>query len=115
MTSIQQNYEQSGLAQAAYSNVYSGMPNSVFVSELINNSEMTTDQATKFAATYTVIDRKFDSTGLSVTLFEEIQSNADGSKDQHVAIRGTQDGMDILTDIIFIGLVGRESGDSLPI
>lgn len=99
MPTASQIFTQSELSQAAYADLYNGILQNDLIAALVDTG-FTQLQAEDFASTYTVIDRKFDDTGLSVTLFE------DTSGKQHVAIRGTQDGMDFLTDIIFIGLVG---------
>ncbi len=90
MVNIQNYFTQSELSLAAYADLANGSLKTDTQQQLLRDSGMTSTQAANFANTYTVIDRKSDRTGLSVTLFEKIQPNADGSKDQHVAIRGTQ-------------------------
>jgi VCBS repeat-containing protein len=108
---------QSELALAAYANLVAGVPNSAALIE----AGMSDSQAKNFAAHWRVInqyngqvqDSYYDDfgqlvtclvqTGLSVTLFEEV-----GTGKQVVAVRGTQDATDWVTNIIDIGVLGTD-------
>jgi len=103
MNTISDYYKYSELAFASYSNLTSGMSLQDYIQALQNAGKgLSLIQAENFANTYAVKDQYNDPNGLSVTLFE------DGSGNQTVAIRGTQDINDIITDIIDIGILGTD-------
>ena len=119
MSTIQDYYIQAELALAAYANLQPGVPN---IDRLQDDGKgMSALQAQHFAENWRVIDQYngqvqdsyYDDfgqlvtclvqTGLSVTIFEEV-----GSHKQVVAVRGTQDFLDIVTDFIDIGMLGTD-------
>jgi len=109
MATIQNYLTQSELSQAAYADLMIGALDTPAQQQLLRDTGMTTKQAEAFASTYTVIDRKFDGTGLSVTLFQK-----SGTNEQFVAVRGTEvsDIMDIATDYFSIALLGTTAHQS---
>lgn len=100
MNNVEKYFDQSELAMAAYANLTNEDLNSPKNQQSLRDAGMPDAEAKNFASNYTVIDRKYDSTGLSVTLFE------DKNGKQYVAIRGTQDFSDGATDIFDIALLG---------
>ena len=116
--SVHEIYSHSALAQAAYADLDAGLANDV---ALRGGADMSRAQALEFAGQWEVVDRYdgelveglevfgFDlsyltSTGLSVTLFEEV-----GGGRQVVSIRGTEptDFDDVETDIVDVGFFGN--------
>jgi len=88
------------LSLAAYASFNTGV---IDPRELVKDTVgMTAVQAAHFAATYTVISQFTDpATGLSATVFENV---ADGKR--YLAIRGTNDLNDIVTDFVDIAVLG---------
>ena len=104
MNIINNYFEQSELALAAYSELYKGISSDEYIRSLQNGGKgMSQVQAEVFAKKWRVLDQYNDSTGLSATVFENI---ADGKR--YLAIRGTEltDPNDIATDLIDIGDLG---------
>ncbi len=103
MTTIQELYTQSLLAQAAYADLSIGHIGDAGITALRDKDKnMSLAQANDFAARYTVIDQYKDASGLSATVFQEI-----GSKTKYLAIRGTTptDFGDLNADyILFTGI-----------
>ncbi|MBU0498957.1 MAG: hypothetical protein KJ558_00775 [Gammaproteobacteria bacterium] len=115
MNQISEYFVQSELALAAYATLNSAEPNQ---SELID-AGMSATQASDFATRWRVIDQYdgkveetyidefgqdqtfLNPTGLNATLFEEA-----GTHKQVVAIRGTEDINDLVTDVIDITVLG---------
>lgn len=94
MSSITEYFKQSELALAAYANLIPGVDP---VSALLDN-DMSSIQATVFAATWSVVTQYTDPiTGVSATVFQEI---ATGKKT--LAIRGTQGPTDYLADYLIL-------------
>jgi len=101
---ISDSFKQAELELAAYSDLDQGMQLGQYISTLQDGGEgLSESQAIKFASTYHVVDRYFDITGLSVTVF----SDKDSQK-TFLAIRGTEEGdlRDLLTDLINIAWLG---------
>ena len=95
---------QSELALAAYSNLYPDMPQSEYLASLQDSGRgLSPLQSDLFTFTYRVVDRYFDATGLSATVFAN-----DEAGEIFLAIRGTEedDLRDILTDLINIIWLG---------
>lgn len=84
MTTVNQYYTESELAQAAYGTYSIG---AIDINLLTSNDVgMSQEQAEAFASTYSVVDQYNDATsGLSVTLFETISTG-----ERHLAVRGTE-------------------------
>ena len=98
MSTITEYLTQSELALAAYANLGDGIPDT----KALQDAGMAQKQAEEFASTYTVVAQFTDSaTGLSATIFENIETHS-----KHLAIRGTNDGLDVLTDYLDIMLLG---------
>jgi len=119
MSTINQYYMFAGLAFSSYSDFYQGISYDDYLAALERDDNgLSPEQAKAFAKTWNVLDQYdgmvektyFDEfgqeqtflnpTGLSVTLFE------DGSGNQVVAIRGTNDLNDFVTDAIDIAILG---------
>ncbi|AGF79746.1 hypothetical protein UWK_03219 [Desulfocapsa sulfexigens DSM 10523] len=119
MSTISEYYLQAELALASYSNLSPGMSGKDYTDALQNNGNgMTLTQAQDFSSNWNVIDQYdgtveesyvdefglehtfLNPTGLSVTLFE------DSSGKQVIAVRGTNDLNDVITDVIDIGALG---------
>ncbi|MBI3771627.1 MAG: hypothetical protein HY272_02840, partial [Gammaproteobacteria bacterium] len=98
MATINQYFEFSLLAQASYANL---APNVYPAPELQNTADFAQQQANTFALGYTVLSQRTDANGFSATLF---QNNVTGEK--ILAIRGTNDLFDGLTDIVDIAFLG---------
>jgi len=107
MSTINECFQQSELALAAYAlNLSSSMPIVDYISNL-KNAGMSTDQAAHFAQTYAVAAQYSDGTGLSATVF------ADAAGNTYLAIRGTEMTVqDLLTDVIDIALFGTTAFQS---
>ncbi|MDH4321351.1 MAG: hypothetical protein OEV73_07605, partial [Desulfobulbaceae bacterium] len=122
MSTITEYLTEAELALAAYATLTPGMSKDVYVDALQDDGNgMAQKQAEEFAAHWQVIDQYngqvqdsyYDDfgqlvtctvqTGLSVTIFEEV-----GTGKQVVAVRGTQDFLDIVTDFIDIGMLGTD-------
>lgn len=102
-TAIETLFQQALLAQAAYADLSSNPTEAQFLAELTSPkpADMTSTQAENFVADYEILDRKTDADGLSVTLFKKR-----GGTETFVAIRGTNDGLDFLTDYLDVALLG---------
>ena len=99
MATINQYFEFSQLAQASYANL---APNVDPVPELLNTANFAQQQANTFALGYTVLSQSVpNANGFSATL---LQNNATGQKT--LAIRGTDDLFDGLTDVVSVALLG---------
>ncbi len=97
MNTISDNFRQAELALAAYASLSIGEPEP----EDLKTAGMTAAQAAAFAATYSVVAQYNDpATDLSATVF------ADTNGAKYLAIRGTDSGIDLVTDIVSIGLLG---------
>lgn len=100
MSSVVDFFENSELALAAYSALRGGMIPAEYEAALRQNGGgMSSVEAARFAATYTVIDQFTDSTGVSATIFEK-------GGQRYVAIRGTELSIgDILADgVLAVGV-----------
>jgi Ca2+-binding RTX toxin-like protein len=97
------NFHQFGsLALAAYSRLPKGISRSDFAIALRNTGgDFAVAQADQFVSQFSVVDQYSNpSSGLSVTVFK-------GSGEaRYLAIRGTDDFLDVVTDVISIGLIG---------
>jgi hypothetical protein len=96
MSQVTEYFRQAELSLAAYAVLSNGVPNE----NNLKLAGMSAGQAGQFAKTYTVAAQYNDDYGLSATVFLE----ADGNR--YLAIRGTNDGLDVLTDIVDIALLG---------
>jgi len=102
--SIQNYFDQAQLALAAYGDLLPGALNSAEnAAELVSDSVgMTSTQASAFAAKWSVVTQYTDSgTGLSATVFQEVATGK-----HYLAIRGTNDVNDLITDVVDIALLG---------
>lgn len=98
--------KESELALAAYADLYFQIPSDTYINRL-EAAGFANDQATNFASIYTVVTQYNDpSNGLSATVF------ADASGNKYLAIRGTDDGYDLLTDAIDVALLGTSKYQS---
>lgn len=77
--------QQSELALAAYANLYKNISDQDYKSAL-RNSGFADTQADAFFTRYSVVDQFSPSNGLSVTVFEDKQTNQ-----KYLAVRGTND------------------------
>ncbi len=101
MATINQYFDFAQLAQASYSSLLPGVPN-VFALKTSDGAGFAQQQADTFALGYTVLSQSApNANGFSATLF---QNNATGQK--ILAIRGTDDLFDGLTDVVSIALLG---------
>lgn len=102
-------FQQAELSLAAYGTFESG---TIKPADLTKDSVgMAAAQATHFADTYNVLAQYNDTaaeggadSGLSVTIFQNKQTG-----EKYLAIRGTQDGKDLLTDLKDVLLLGSTS------
>ncbi len=97
MTDIAALYKQAELALAAYADLAPGTPNS----DALQRAGMTEPQAIKFERDWKVVDQKNSPSGLSATIFKEVSTGK-----CVLAIRGTDDVRDLLTDIVDIAIIG---------
>ncbi|MBU0498961.1 MAG: hypothetical protein KJ558_00795 [Gammaproteobacteria bacterium] len=119
MSTVADYFMQAELAQAAYANLASGNIDDTGLNALQSDSGMSPAQASNFATRWRVIDQYdgkveetyidefgqdqtfLNPTGLNATLFEEA-----GTHKLVVAIRGTEDINDLVTDVIDITVLG---------
>lgn len=110
-------FKHAELALSAYANLIAGILDSPSQQEALQQAGLSNTQATDFAENWRVIDQYNHSemqllsgtddqyievsNGLSVAVFEEIESGK-----RYLAIRGTNDLQDFITDVIDIGLLG---------
>lgn len=90
----------SELSLAAYSNLWNGISGAVYIDELQNEGQgLSESQAIDFASTWDVVVQESLGFGLSVTIFENIES-----KQKYLAIRGTEpdDIGDLITDYLIL-------------
>lgn len=106
MNSVMNYFSQGELALAAYANLQVGIPDPLKLQD--DGRGFSAKQAEIFAQTYNVIAQYNDTTaeggsnsGLSVTVFEDKLSG-----EKYLAIRGTNDLQDVLSDIVDIALLG---------
>ncbi|KAB2310384.1 lipase family protein [Betaproteobacteria bacterium SCN2] len=93
----QEYFTQAELALAAYANLTTRVSSKT----ALVDAGMSDAQAVYFSSTYTVAAQyKDDANGLSATVFSDAAGNT------YLAIRGTNDGLDLLTDIVDIALLG---------
>lgn len=124
MTTSEELLTQASLALASYAVLPSSLTESGYI-DALRSGDMTLAQATAFAATYSVVTQYnhseelplYDdggnltgyttlSNGLSVTVFEKLDAAGMPTGEKYLAIRGTNDGTDIATDIVDIALLG---------
>jgi len=100
MPSLRNYVEHSELALASYARLFRGISGDEFLGSLTSVA-MPPAEATRFSEQWRVVVQESDVvTGLSATVFEE------ASGKRHLAVRGTDDGIDIVSDIVNVGLVG---------
>ncbi|MFY9328082.1 MAG: hypothetical protein WAO76_08710, partial [Georgfuchsia sp.] len=93
MTSVANDFKNAELALAAYAEGLTlGIPNT----QTLIDAGMSLPQATRFAATYTVVTQFNSPTGASATVFK------DASGQKYLAIRGTQGLTDYLADYLIL-------------
>jgi hypothetical protein len=103
MSNVSAYWDQGELSLAAYANLTKGMVGEAFKVALTGGGQiLATDQANLFALTYDVVAVHTDSNGLSATVF----GRKDGTGEKCLAIRGTNDLDDLLTDLVDIALLG---------
>ena len=118
MNAINAYYQQAQFSLAAYADLSASIAVGTYIQRLIGKG-MGETQATAFAAQYEVVDRydgmvlnnyidefgnpqqAMTPTGLSATIFRNRNSG-----EVTLAIRGTDDLTDLLTDVISIGVIG---------
>ncbi|MHB1619267.1 MAG: alpha/beta hydrolase family protein [Sulfuricella sp.] len=93
MSQISEYFRQAELSLAAYADLSTGVPNE----DELKKAGMSSTQATRFAATWSVAAHYSDVTGVSATVFQEIST---GQKT--LAIRGTQGVTDFITDYFIL-------------
>jgi Ca2+-binding RTX toxin-like protein len=103
MSTIADYLSQAELALAAYSQLTPNISGTQYLSALRDSGRgLAFDQASTFASRWRVVDQKNDSlSGLSATVFEEITTSK-----RYLAIRGTDDLIDVVTDVVNIGQIG---------
>ncbi|CUS31830.1 calcium-binding protein [Candidatus Nitrospira nitrificans] len=98
---IRTYYEHAQLSDAAYANLSVGMPQDLYV-QALKARGFGSLQATEFANRYAIVSTLNDSsTGFSATLFQR-----NGTSEKILAIRGTNDIVDLLISDLQIGLFG---------
>ena len=98
MTTLNDLLLQAELSLATYANHAAGEPNR----QLLKDAGMADMQASRFAARWRIVDTIRDSSsGLSATVFKEISTGK-----SYLAIRGTDDLVDLATDLINVALAG---------
>ena len=95
----QQYFQQAELALAAYAN----LEPDVNIRDELRAAGLSATQTDKFISQYTVIDHHSDATGLSATVFKSTDPD---NPQTFLAIRGTNDLLDLLTDLVNIALFG---------
>jgi len=105
-TIVEQYYKQAELALAAYSVLSTGISGNSYTDVLEDSGKsMTPAQASAFADQWSVVDQYTDSiTGVSATVFQEITTGK-----RFLAIRGTNDLNDLITDVVDIALLGTSA------
>lgn len=102
MNNLNLLFTEAELALAAYADLITGSLLSESQQESLRRAGMATEQAQRFAEKWLVIDQyNHSSNGLSVTVFEEVETGK-----RYLAIRGTQDANDLLTDIVDVAILG---------
>jgi Ca2+-binding RTX toxin-like protein len=103
MNGIANYFQHAELAFAAYSNLAPGMILDDYEAALRDGGRgMSRTQAERFASSWRVVDQFNDSfSGLSATVFEEVATGR-----RYLAIRGTNDHADWLTNLVDIGVLG---------
>ena len=98
MKTVSEFFLQAELSLATYANLAVGEPNK----QLLKDAGMADVQAARFSASWRVVDTIRDSiSGLSATVFKEISTGK-----SYLAIRGTDDLIDLATDLINVALTG---------
>ena len=93
--------DQAELAFAAYSLLFGGISGDEFLGSL-EGAGMSPPAAARFVERWRVLAQEGSGiSGLSVTVFEETASGI-----RNLAIRGTDDGIDLVTDLVNIGVIG---------
>ena len=120
MSNINLLFNEAELALAAYANLVAGSLTLENQQESLRGAGMATEQAQRFAEQWRVVTQynhteqlpTYDdagnltgyatsSNGLSVTVFEEV-----GTGKRYLAIRGTQDANDLITDLVDVAILG---------
>ncbi|MGE3154314.1 MAG: calcium-binding protein [Nitrospiraceae bacterium] len=98
---IRTYYDQAQLADAAYAELFVGMPLPDYIQELKERG-FASLEAAEFANRYSIVSTFNDvTTGFAATLFQRI-----GTNEKVLAIRGTNDVVDLLLSDLQIGLFG---------
>ncbi len=98
MATLDNLFLQSELSLAAYANLSVGEPNK----QLLKDAGMADIEAARFASRWRVVDQVNDpATGLSATVFKQVSTGK-----SYLAIRGTDDLLDLATDLVTIGVAG---------
>ncbi|MBE0613463.1 MAG: hypothetical protein IH604_07350 [Burkholderiales bacterium] len=98
MPAISDYFKQAQLALAAYADLLPGLANAAE----LQRAGFSFSQANQYLDNWRVVDQFRDSnSGLSATVFHEISTGR-----RYLAIRGTNDLLDLATDIISVALVG---------
>ena len=95
----QEYFKHAELAFAAYANLNAGTPDNA----ALRGVNFSASQAVAFSSAYQVVDRHSDATGLSATVFKSTDS---GNPQTFLAIRGTNDPLDLLTGLVNIAIFG---------
>lgn len=106
MNNITNYFEQAELAFSAYFTLVLGMARNDYELALRDGGDgMSPFQASAFADKWSVVDQYTDSiTGVSATVFQEITTGK-----RFLAIRGTNDLNDLITDVVDIALLGTSA------
>lgn len=102
MTTIIEQAQHAELALAAYADLALDIPDR---NSLINMAGLSESQADQFREKYTVVDQynvtSGAAAGLSATVFEDKETHI-----RYLAIRGTDDDYDVVTDVVDIAVLG---------
>jgi len=102
MSQIQAYFTEAELALAAYANLNLGTLNTPSQQEALRGAGLSPSQAVRFANNWRVVDQLNNPlSGLSATVFEEITTGK-----RYLAIRGTDDFIDLVTGVVNIGVIG---------
>ncbi len=93
MRIINEYFQQSELAFAAYGLLFAGISDDKYIDNL-REAGMSEEQATSFAATYSVVTQYTDASGVSATVFKDSQGK------RYLATRGTESLGDFNADYI---------------
>jgi len=101
MATIQELYTQSSLSLAAYADLTKGALDTPTQKAALEKAGMAAAQAADFATKWTVVDQYNGITGVSATVFKNIEQGSIDYGKSFLAIRGTEpEGVDFAADFI---------------